>query len=128
MTQFMEDSMKYVRQLDKSPEPENDYGETHITDELRRDIEAVLNLFVRPQLQSHKGDCEVVYLDDSGVLWVELTGECSGCPSADETAKGLIEKELVMRLPQIKSVEIDSGISYDLIESAMNLMTKRAGG
>jgi len=122
MADFMDDSMKYVRRLDKSPDPENDYEETHIPDELRKDIEAVLNLFVRPKLLEHRGDVEVIYLDDKGTLWVELTGECSGCPSADDTAKGLVEKELVSRLPQIKAVEIDTGITYDIIESAMKLM------
>ena len=125
MADYMDDSMKYVRQLDKSPAPENNFEENNIPDELRKDIEAVLNLFVRPKLQEHKGDMEVSYLDDKGTLWVELLGECSGCPSADDTAKGLIEKELVSRLPQIKAVEIDTGITYDIIESAMKLMGGR---
>ncbi len=125
MAAILDDSMKYIRRLDKSPAPDNDYDETHIDNELRQDIEAVLNLFVRPKLQEHRGDVEVSYLDDNGTLWVELTGECVGCPSADDTAKGLVEKELVDRLPQIKAVELDTGITYDIIESAMQLMGGR---
>lgn len=96
-------------------------------EELRKDVEAVLNLFVRPQLSNHGGDVEVLDLDEDGVLWIEMLGQCAGCESADETAKSLVQKELVTRIPQIRGVEIDSGISDDIIEEAMKLFTHRAG-
>lgn len=97
-----------------------------MNEELKKDIEAVLNLFVRPQLSTHGGDVEVLDLDEDGTLWVEMQGKCSGCPSADETAKGLIQKELVLRIPQIKEVEIDSGIDAETIAEAMKLFTHRS--
>lgn len=92
-------------------------------EELRKDIEAVLNLFVRPVLEAHKGDVEVLDLDEDGTLWVQMLGECAGCPSNDDTAKGVIEKELVKHFPMIKSVEIDTGLTDDIIAQAMQLMT-----
>ena len=70
-----------------------------MSEELKKDIEAVLNLFVRPQLSSHGGGLEVLYLDENGILWIEMQGECAGCPSADETAKNLVQKELISRSP-----------------------------
>lgn len=97
-----------------------------MNEELRKDIEAVLNLFVRPQLSNHGGDVEVVDLDEDGILWIEMLGECSGCPSADDTAKTLVQKELVTRIPQIKGVEVDSGISDEIIAEAMKLFTHRS--
>lgn len=92
-------------------------------EEMRKDIEAVLNLFVRPVLEAHKGGVEVLDLDDEGTLWVQMLGECAGCPSNDDTAKGVIEKELCQRIPQIKAVEIDTGLTDDIIAQAMQLMT-----
>lgn len=97
-----------------------------MNEELRKDIEAVLNLFVRPQLSSHGGDLNIIDLDEDGTLWIEMQGECAGCPSANETTKSLVQKELVIRIPQIKSVEIDSGISDDIIAEAMKLFTHRS--
>ncbi len=97
-----------------------------MNEELRKDIEAVLNLFVRPQLSNHGGDIEVVDLDEDGILWIEMLGECSGCPSADDTARNLVQKELVTRIPQIRGVEVDSGISDEIIEEAMKLFTHRS--
>ena len=94
-----------------------------MNEELRKDIEAVLNLFVRPQLSSHGGGLEVVDLDENGILWIEMQGGCAGCPSADETVKNLVQKELVTHIPQIKGVEIDSGISDEILAEAMKLFT-----
>ena len=93
-----------------------------MSEELKKDIEAVLNLFVRPQLSSHGGGLEVLDLDENGILWIEM-GECAGCPSADETAKNLVQKELITRISQIKGVEIDSGISDEILAEAMKLFT-----
>ena len=94
-----------------------------MSEELKKDIEAVLNLFVRPPLSSHGGGLEVLYLDENGILWIEMQGECAGCPSADETAKNLVQKELITRISQIKGVEIDSGISDEILAEAMKLFT-----
>lgn len=99
-----------------------------MNEELRKDIEAVLNLFVRPQLSSHGGGIEVVNLDENGILWIEMQGECAGCPSADDTAKSLVEKELAARIPSVRGVEIDSGISDEILEQAMKLFTHRPAG
>ena len=91
-------------------------------EELRKDVEAVLNLFVRPHISTHGGDLEVTGLDEEGTLWIEMLGECAGCPSADETAKDLVQKEICARIPQIRKVEIDTGIDPELLQEAMKLL------
>ena len=63
-------------------------------DQLFERIENVLDAYVRPTLLTHRGDLEVCDLDDEGTLWILMTGECAGCPSAIDTVAGLVEKEL----------------------------------
>lgn len=100
----------------------DDFEETNIDSELRKDIEAVLNVIVRPKLAEDGGDLEITYLDDEGTLWIQMLGQCHGCPSANDTVKGLVEKELVPRIPQIKKVDIDSGLSEDFIRDVLDQM------
>ena len=96
-----------------------------MNEELYSTVEQILDKLVRPYMSSHGGDLEVVDLDKDGTLWVKMLGECAGCPSSDDTIKSLVSTVLLPRVPQIKQVEIDSGITEDIIEEAMRLMTKR---
>lgn len=105
-----------------------DLEEMNMDLELYRDIQAVLNVMVRPKLAEDGGDIELSYLDNNGVLWVQMTGGCAGCPSADETVKNLVQKELASRIPKVKAVEIDDGLDYDFIKNALDTMlSKRTG-
>ena len=101
--------------------------EDQINEELQKNIEAVLNLFVRPVLAAHQGDLSICGLDEEGTLWIEMLGQCAGCPSADDTVKNLVKQEITSRIPEIKDVEIDSGISEDIMAEAMSLLTHRWG-
>lgn len=105
-----------------------DLEEMNMDLELYRDIQAVLNVMVRPKLAEDGGDIELSYLDEDGVLWVQMMGGCAGCPSADETVKNLVQKELTSRISKVKAVEIDDGLDYDFIKNALDTMlTKRTG-
>jgi len=59
---------------------------------------------IRPSLQSHGGDAELVDVVD-GVVKLRLKGACSGCPMSQMTIKDGIEKIMKKALPEIKSVE-----------------------
>ena len=96
-----------------------------MNEELYRAIEEILNSLVRPYMAAHGGDLEIVDLDEDGTLWVRMLGECAGCPSSDDTIKNLVCKVLTTRIPQVKQVDIDSGITDEILEEAMSLMTKR---
>ena len=59
---------------------------------------------VRPSLQSHGGDVELVGTDDDKTVKVRLQGACSGCPGAQMTLKQGIEQLLKEKVPEVKEV------------------------
>ncbi|MGA7673185.1 MAG: NifU family protein [Nitrolancea sp.] len=59
---------------------------------------------VRPYLQSHGGNVELVGIDGGNVL-VRLEGSCHGCPSSTMTLKLAIEEAVQKRAPELESVE-----------------------
>lgn len=59
---------------------------------------------VRPALQSHGGDVELVGIDEDKTVRVRLQGACQGCPGAAMTMKMGIGRILKENLPEIKEV------------------------
>ncbi len=59
---------------------------------------------VRPALQSHGGDIELVATDDDNNVKVRLQGACQGCPGAAMTMKAGIERILKEKVPEVKEV------------------------
>lgn len=59
---------------------------------------------VRPALQGHGGDVELVGVDDDKTVRVRLQGACRGCPGAMMTMRMGIERILKERVPDIKQV------------------------
>lgn len=50
---------------------------------------------IRKVLQMDGGDLEVVrHNEEENILEIKLLGMCQGCPMAEMTVKGFIEKEL----------------------------------
>ena len=60
---------------------------------------------IRPYLQRDGGDIEFVELTEDNVVKVRLQGHCAGCPGAQMTIKGVVEKLIRESYPEIKSVE-----------------------
>lgn len=74
-------------------------------EELRKKVEEALGE-VRPYLQADGGDVELVEIDEAaGVVRVQLTGACGGCPSAAMTLKAGVENTVRKYAPEIKFVE-----------------------
>ncbi len=71
---------------------------------MREKVEACLNE-IRPALQADGGDVELVNVTADGVVQVRLKGHCAGCPMAQMTIKGGIERRLKKAVPGVKSVE-----------------------
>ena len=68
-------------------------------------IEKVLEQDVRPSLLSHEGNVQIVsYEEKSKILRVRLTGQCSGCPSAQLTTEEVIEKAVKEKIPEVEQV------------------------
>lgn len=59
---------------------------------------------IRPDLQSHGGDVELVGTDEDNNVKVRLQGACSGCPGAQMTLKMGIERLLKENIPEVKEV------------------------
>jgi Fe-S cluster biogenesis protein NfuA len=61
---------------------------------------------VRPYLQSHGGDVELVSLQD-GVLQLRLKGSCGSCNSSSVTLKNAVEEAVIEAAPDILQIIAD---------------------
>ena len=60
---------------------------------------------IRPRLQAHGGDVELVDVSDNGNVQVRLAGACQGCPSALMTLRIGVERILKEQVPEVQTVE-----------------------
>ena len=70
------------------------------TTEYDEQIRHLLNEFVRPAVESDGGAIDFKAFN-SGKVYVQLKGSCSGCPSSTATLKGGIENLLKAQLPEV---------------------------
>ena len=69
-----------------------------------REITSLINARIRPAIRQDGGD--IVFRSfENGVVYVELQGNCKGCPYALVTLKEGVEKILKTYIPEVKSVE-----------------------
>jgi Fe-S cluster biogenesis protein NfuA len=69
---------------------------------MRDTVEAALAQ-IRPALQADGGDVKLIDVTD-GVVKLQLTGACSGCPMSTMTLKMGIERVLKEQIPDIKEI------------------------
>ena len=67
------------------------------------DVAAVMDL-VRPSLLADGGDVRLVDVSEDGIVTVELTGACRGCPLSELTLANGIERVLRERVPGVVRV------------------------
>lgn len=72
--------------------------------ELMKKISGLVAARIRPALNRDGGDIELKSFEN-GILWVELTGKCAGCPYAMRTLKDGVEKILKSYIPEINEVK-----------------------
>jgi Fe-S cluster biogenesis protein NfuA len=65
---------------------------------------------VRPSLRSHRGDVELISLDESGVR-LKLIGTCNGCPSSATTFRNLLESAINDLAPEVEKIEVDGMVN-----------------
>ena len=68
-----------------------------------KQIAGLINARIRPALKQDGGDISFIKYSD-GIVYVELQGNCSGCPYAAINLKEGVEKLLKTYIPQVKSV------------------------
>src|SRR5688572_2721679 len=64
---------------------------------------------VRPYLDSHGGDVELLAVEE-GVVRLRMQGSCSGCPSSAMTLKLAIEDAIRKHAPEVAQIEAEDGI------------------
>lgn len=87
-------------------------------------IERVLDEKVRPILAQHDGDIQVLSYED-GVLRFRMLGQCGNCPSVAVTAEELVAPPLKETLPEIKRVELETGVSDETWNMAKEILKVR---
>jgi Fe-S cluster biogenesis protein NfuA len=70
---------------------------------MKEQVETALGK-IRPSLNADGGDVKLVDVSDDGIVKVQLTGACSGCPMSQMTLKMGIEKLLKEEIPEVKEV------------------------
>lgn len=60
---------------------------------------------IRPYLESHGGDVNLVEVTPEKVVRLQLVGACGGCPMSAMTLKFGIERLLEERLPELAGIE-----------------------
>lgn len=72
--------------------------------EFKKNVEITINDEIRPLLQGHGGDIELVDIAEDNTVNVRLQGACAGCPGAKMTLKNGVEKILKEKYPDLKEV------------------------
>jgi Fe-S cluster biogenesis protein NfuA len=63
---------------------------------------------VRPYMESHGGDVELVALEDA-VARIRLSGSCDGCPASAATLELAIKQALDEHAPDLAALEVEGG-------------------
>ena len=95
---------------DKSDNSANATEGTNAEDvaEIEAEIKELIEFRVRPAVAQDGGDIVFVEFKE-GVVYLELHGACSGCPSSIYTLKNGIENMLKHYIPEVESVEAING-------------------
>ena len=89
--------------IDKKPNnTSNDINEDD--SEIVKQIKELLEERVRPAVAMDGGDI-IFHNFEEGVVYLEMHGACSGCPSSTDTLKGGIENMLKHYIPEVIRVE-----------------------
>lgn len=88
------------------------------------ELQKIIDTKVRPLLQQHGGDLELVEVTADGLVKVRLAGACSSCPGAQQTLSDLVENALQEACPEIKGVVSVTQVSQSLIDEALAILRK----
>lgn len=87
-------------------------------------MQQIIEQKVRPVLQAHNGDIELVEVTADGVVKVRLTGACATCPGAQQTLSELVETAIKEACPEVKEIVLLQQVSEQLIEQALKILRK----
>lgn len=73
--------------------------------ELFETVRKVIDADIRPYIEADGGKIKLKAVQD-GIVLVELTGACAGCPGAVMTLKGGVERILKLKIDEVKGVKL----------------------
>ncbi|MDD5063573.1 MAG: NifU family protein [Phycisphaerae bacterium] len=79
-------------------------GQSNTEQTFEQKVKDVLDSIIRPALKGHRGDVELVEIDDKNNVSLRLIGACCGCPGAAMTMRAGIEKILKEKVPEVNEV------------------------
>jgi len=82
---------------------------------------------VRPYLESHGGNVQLVSTDD-GVVRLRLEGSCSGCPSSTMTLKLAIEDAIHKAAPDVEAIEAEGATEPEPASSLLQITVSEPSG
>ena len=91
-------------------------------------LQKVIEDKIRPLLQSHNGDIELVEVTADGFVKVRLTGACAACPGQQQTLSEVVETTLREACPEIKGVVPVVQVDQDLIDMALKILRRDRTG
>ncbi|MBF91268.1 MAG: NifU family protein [Rickettsiales bacterium] len=106
ITDFLTSNDKIIITEDKKSSKKKKYNEKE--QEIVKQIEEILDQRIKPAVAQDGGDIQFVKFE-SGIVFLEMRGACSGCPSSVLTLKSGIENMLKYYIPEIVSVEAVNG-------------------
>lgn len=87
-----------------------------------KEMEQTLDELIRPQLLLHGGGIRILDLQED-VLYLELLGVCSGCPSATLTTAPTVKEKLLQAVPHLKDVVLVDRVNEDLLAQARAMLS-----
>jgi Fe-S cluster biogenesis protein NfuA len=79
-------------------------GQSNTEQTFEQKVKDVLDTIIRPALQGHGGDVELVEIDENKNVSLRLQGACQGCPGAVMTMRAGIERILKEKVPEVNEV------------------------
>ena len=79
---------------------------------------------IRPLLQRHGGDLELLEVSAEGLVKVRLIGSCATCPGAQQTLSELVEAALKEACPEVNGVVAVTQVNQRLIDEALAILRK----
>ena len=94
------------------------------TDQLKKDIQAVLDKEVSPLLRAHNGDIELTGIEGGGIVHLRIMGACATCLDNKQTVDDIIVASIRESCACVTDVRVSQGVSNDLIAEALRYLKK----
>ncbi len=89
---------------------------------MKEEIEKIIEESVRPALNEHEGDLELVDVKDR-VAYIKFKGRCSGCPAAQITLEEIVKEELLKNTDLIDDVYLQEETDQELYDLARDILS-----